>query len=475
MINLPEWLAFIRKRLFFYDGLAVLIVLSGIAYYWLVQLVGSRLLQVSKIFGLHRIEKFAPIFFILGFVTTLLLAFIFWRQTRSFPKFPEDELGILFAPDFDDELENEVNRLFVHLRHEIKSYELGIRFDLKRLPPNLLITSASEATRILRQAGGVVAVWGTMEHQSSEQGKITGFSEISVTFIHRPAQVLKSRLDSLLMSLVGRKFHVSDRTLIADRKLMARDIGLIVRNVIGIALLIDFKFQDAVKILGPLHASLQSSFYQRSIQEKRFCLQVQEDLAFALTMATSQNYNKFLFENNLYEIPLPFLEAWLKNVDQAIILDPQNSLHYTNKAIYLFLTGNIDGAIIAEKKADKYAPRASSVQNLSLAFLYNFQGNFSLSRNQYRIGLAKKTSYAEGMIAQCTNFIRQSITKFPDKKQLLLALAVLELQRGSKEKGIIALQELIANPPLLPELQGFVREAKKLLAMNKSNKENNNH
>jgi tetratricopeptide (TPR) repeat protein len=473
MNSLLESLNFLRKRLHFYDGLIVLLVLSGTAYYSLVQLIGCRLLQVSKICGLSGTDELAPIFFIFGLAAALLLPFIFWRRTRSVPKFAEDELGILFAPDFDEEIENEVNRLFIHLRQEVKSYEIGIRFDIKRLPPNLSINSASEATRILRQASGVVAVWGTMEHQSSEQGRITGFSQISITFVHRPIQLHESRIKSILMSLVGRKFHVNDRTLIADRKIMARDIGLIVRNLMGIALLIDLKFQDAVKILGPLHASLQTLFpKKRSIQEKRFFLQVQSDLAYGLTMATSFHYNKFLSEDKIYEIPLPLLNAWLNNVDQAILLDPQNSFHYINKAIYLFLIGDIDGSIIAEKKAEKYAPRASSVQNLSLAFLYNFQGNFSLSRNQYRIGLAKKTSYDELMIAQCINFIRQSITNFPEKKQFLLALAVLELKRGSKEQGIIALEKLLTDPPILPELQGFVSEAKNLLVIAKSNEGN---
>jgi hypothetical protein len=472
MINLPEWLSFIRKRFFFYDGLVVLLALSGIAYYYLIKLIGCQLFQLSKICGLPRIEEFAPILFILGFAAALFFGFIFWHRNRSLPKFAEDELGILFAPDFEEELENDVNRLFVHLRQEIKSYELGIRFNLKRLPPNLSISSASEATKILRQAGGVVAVWGTMEQQSSDQGRITGFSQISITFIHRPAQLLKSRIESILMSLMGRKLHVSDRTLIADRKIMARDIGLIVRNVMGIALIIDFKYQEATKILGPLHVSLQSIFPQkRSIHEKRFCLQVQLDLAFALTLSTSQHYNNFLLENKLYEIPLSILEAWLKNVEQAIALDPQNSQHYIDKAIYLFLIGDIDGAIIAEKRADKFAPRASSVQNLSLAFLYNFQGNFRLSRDQYRIGLAKKTSYNERMVAQCISFTRQSIRKFTEKKQLRLALAVLELRRGSKEQGIIALEELLADPPILPKLQGFLREAKRLLVIAKSNKD----
>ena len=229
--------------------------------------------------------------------------FIFWRKGRSIPKFATDELGILFAPDFEEEAEKEVDRLFIHLTQEIKSHELGLRFSLKRLPPNISITAASDAINILRNAGGVVAIWGTMEQQPSDQGRITGFSQISITFIHRPIHLHESRLESLVMSLVGRKLLISERTQMADRKIM-EDIGLVVRNVLGVALMIDFKFQDAVKILGLLYASLQSLFPGKgSTPLQRFYLQVQLDLAHSLTMATGNctmsffskiNFMKFL-------------------------------------------------------------------------------------------------------------------------------------------------------------------------------------
>ena len=474
MDKLIEYLiSLLRKRLCFYDGLTALLILSVVVYYWFVQLIGCRLLQVSKTCGLPRADELAPVFYLIGLGGSLFLLFIFWRKGRSIPKFATDELGILFAPDFEEEAEKEVDRLFIHLTQEIKSHELGLRFSLKRLPPNISITAASDAINILRNAGGVVAIWGTMEQQPSDQGRITGFSQISITFIHRPIHLHESRLESLVMSLVGRKLLISERTQMADRKIMARDIGLVVRNVLGVALMIDFKFQDAVKILGLLYASLQSLFPGKgSTPLQRFYLQVQLDLAHSLTMATGKLYNEFLFEDKLYEIPLIILETWLKNVEQAISLDPQNSVHYISKAIYLFLIGDIEGAIRADKKADKLAPRASSAQNFSLAFLYNFQGDFRFSRNQYNIGLAKKTSYDERMITQCIIFITQTIKRFPDKKQLKLALAVLELKRGSKQKGIIALEELLTDPPIVPELQGFVSEAKKLIEIAKSTKGN---
>jgi len=464
---LIQFLEFIRKRLVFIDGLLVLLIITGLIYFWVAKEVGCHVLQIAKSCGLPNAEGLADPFFLIGLAVALFISFIFWCRHRSVPKFGKDEFGILFAPDFDEEIEREVDRLFVNLRHEIKSHEIGNRFSLKRLPANLSISSASEATVILRNAGGAVAVWGTMEQQSGNDGRITGFSHISITFLH-PALLSESRLETLAFSMVGRKFHVNERTQIIDRKMMARDIGLIVRNMLGVALMLGLKFKEAIRILGPLHANLQATLPgKRPLPLQCFCLQVQYDLAYSLTKATSEQYREFLFKDYLYEIPQPLIERWLKNVDQAISLDSQNSLHFINKAIYLFLSGDIEGAITAEKKADKLAPRASSVQNISLAFLYNFKGNLQLSRNQYRIGLAKKTSYNEEMISQCLSFIRQTIAKFPEKKQLRLALAVLELRRGSKEVAIRSLEELLADPPRSPELQGFINEARNLLRESK--------
>ncbi len=323
---------------------------------------------------------------------------------------------------------------------------------------------------MLNGAGGAVAVWGPMEQQSSDKGRTTGFSKFSITLIHRPAQLSMARYATLAMSLVGRQFHIHDGTQIIDRNIVARDIGLVVRNALGVKLLIDLKYQEAVKILGPLYVNLQSIFPgKRPIPLQRFCLQVQYDFAYSLTMTISKQYREFLDNGNLYDIPLPILEGWLNNTNQAIALDPQNSAHYVSKGIYLFLMGDVDGAIKAEKKAEQIAPKAVSGPNFSLAYLYNFKGLLKLSRNQYRIGLAKKTSYEEEMIFQCLTFIRQSIPRFLEKKQLRIALAILELRRGSKEQARRALEEFLADSPHESELEDFITEANNLLILAKSN------
>lgn len=141
-----------------------------------------------------------------------------------------------------------------------------------------------------------------------------------------------------------------------------------------------------------------------------------------MNRAISQQYRKFLDQGGIYEIPPNILAEWMEAINKAQLLDPQNSVHPISKGIYLFLNGDIDGAIRAEKRAEQLAPKAVSAPNFSLAFLYNFKGNLRLSRNQYSAGLAKKTSYEEDMIFQCITFIRQTIKRYPEKKQLKLRL-----------------------------------------------------
>jgi tetratricopeptide (TPR) repeat protein len=464
-----DTLAFLRKHWFFPDGLVALLVLVSFLYFWFAKAIGGHILEVVKACGFHTGVGLQNSVFLIGFIAVLLMAFFLWRWYRSVPKFGNDELGIIFAPDFDEEIEKEVNRLFIHLTQEIKSHEIGNRFSIKRLPPNLIISSAADATRLLRTAGGAVAIWGPMEQQSGEKGRTMGFSKFSITFIHRSTQFFMSRFETMAMSLVGRQFRIRDSAQISDRNIVARDISLVVRNALGIKLLFDQKFQEAANILGPLHINLQlTSSQKQSMLLKPFCLQVQYDFAYSLTMAASKEYKEFLFNGKLYDIPFPIIEGWLRNCNQAMALDSQNSMHNVSKGIYLFLKGDVDGAIRAEKKAEQLAPKAVSAPNFSLAFLYNFKGNLKLSRNQYRIGLAKKTSYEKEMISQCLAFTRQSISRFPKKKQLRLALAVLELRRGNKEQGIKALEEFMADTPHEPELQDFVNEAENLLERAKS-------
>ena len=470
MQHVIEILKFLRNRFHFWDGLVVLVVAAVGLYEILAQLLGSHVFALAKAMAIPNAEILAHVLYLSGFAIVLLVAVYTWKRFRSVPKFRQNELGIIFAPRFPSDLEEDVTHLLSHLKQELKAHQFGNQFVIKQLPPNLSINSSEEASRFLRESLGTTAVWGLLDSQQSQKGRTTRFSRVSFTFVHQPAAIDPMRVKVMALSMAGRKMHTEDRTLIADRQMMAKDIGVIVRNFIGISLSIDLRWHDAVKVFLPLHAELKTS---QGVSGRKiptgFVKQIGYDLAFALTMATSVEYREFLFERGLASIPPDQCKAWLKNVNQAVRIDPQNSVHFLSKAIYHFLLGNCSEAIRAATKAKKLAPKALATPNFSLAFLHNYSGDFVKSQQEYRLGLAKKTSYDADLIAQCRIFIRQCIDLFPEKKQLRLALAVIEINRGSKDEGIKQLRLMQADPPTGAKFSRFVEEGRKLLNRTESN------
>jgi tetratricopeptide (TPR) repeat protein len=158
------------------------------------------------------------------------------------------------------------------------------------------------------------------------------------------------------------------------------------------------------------------------------------------------------------------IKRWLQNIEEAIKLNPQNSNHFLAKSIFHFLLAEYDKAISAVTKAKTLAPKAVASPNYSLAFLYNFQGQFEKSREEYRAAMRKKTSRDPESIKSIIYFIEQAVRHFPDKKQLKLALGLLEVHRGSVKNGIKVLEDFLNDPPQDKKMQPFIKEAEGLLS-----------
>jgi len=464
MKELIDGIKFLRARLYFFDGLLVLFLITATGYDYLASNVGIHFWRILTRLGVP--VEYSDGAYLLGLLTMFLVAFLFWRHMRSVPKFKKRELGVLFAPKFPEDIDLDVSSLMDSLDMELKSHQLNNQFSVKRLPPNMSITSAEEAESIVRKAGATTAVWGLMDSENTEGTKRTGFSRISFTFIHSPTHINPNRHAIIALSLHGKKYKYEERTQIADRSIVARDIGIVVRNLIGVSLLIDQKWSEVIKVFTPLHHDLIIiKEKDKSPPIQAFASQVGYDLAWSISMNSSSQYRVELFDQKLYSIPKTELSKRLSQIKLAIKLDPQNSVHHFYESIYYFLLGQCSSAIQSSMKGLRESPRALAVGNFSLAFLYNFIGNYKKSKEQYRIGMAKKSSYDEDLIEQCMVFTLQSIKRFPEKKQLRLALATLDIKRGSGKEGANQLREFLAASPDSLELKGFVLEAERLLAI----------
>lgn len=468
-MNIPENLIalieYCKKHLHFLDGLIVLLITSTIAYYTLTSLVGSHLINALSLINIELSKEYASFFFLNGLIGTWVIVVLIWFKNRTVKKFKKNEIGIIFAPHYPEDISKEVESLYNALQQEVRSHELGVRFSVKRLPPNISINGRNEAEDILRGCHGLVAIWGIMEQEESKTST-TGFSTINFTFVHRQVRVnIGSFASRLTVPLSEKKWKIDKKNLIVDQRIIAQDINLVVQNMIGLALYFNERYEDAVKVYLPLYNKLKAQVQEsRSVPLRRFYNQIKNDCAMFIQQSVMDKYFKYLYGEGVYSIPQSLLKKWLANIEQAIKLDSQNSLLYIDKAILLFLLGDIIKAVTACKKAKTLAPKADASPLLSLAFLYHFKADYGNSNTLYRRALRLKTSYSAAIIKQSLHFIELTIEKYPEKKQFKYALGVLELSRGDSKLGCEMISHFLKDARGDDSLLKLVEEGEKLLS-----------
>lgn len=464
--DLLKLLTFLRKRAYFWDGLVVLLVLVLVISWGLCRFAGPSVAGIFAHCGLPFSEGAKDALILIMYLLAILLSLRFWYRIRTLHTFRESELGVVFAPHYPEGLQEDAERLFVNLKQHVKGSDIGKQFAIVWLPPNINIYSSHEAIDLLHSCRGTTAVWGPFEQQQNASTRSTGFARLSFTFVHAGGPLHPLRQEVLALSMIGTNLRVRETDQIADRNILARNIGFVVRNILGITLLTHGNYSEAAKIFGPLSVDLAINVKQGPLWAKRVYFQSKYDLAYALTMSAQTQFLLYLFQGKLFSIPREQLNAWLANTTQAQSLDPQNSIHPLSRAIYLFLLGDISKAIKASLFAKEIAPLALAAPNLSLAFLYNFVGDYKKSRNEYFRGLSKKTSYDEFTIRHCITFSEQTVTHFPNKLQLRLALGLLKLRRGDPNVGRQEIRRFVEEAHRIGIDDDFVREGYRLLQEN---------
>ncbi|MBN2424618.1 MAG: hypothetical protein JXR46_17100 [Calditrichaceae bacterium] len=454
----------LKKRIYFKDGLIILLLFVNFIYYNIIKSLADYLLEASKFLKINLTNEVFSIFYLISILVISTIIWIIWLRIRTIRKFKKNEIGIIFAPDYPENLEDDVKKIYDSLIHEIKPYELGIKFSIKKLPPNRRITDVGEAKIILEKYKGITAVWGIIDKEGVER-KSTGFSKIYFTHIYQPSLInFKTLADRIIPTIQGKKWKIDERNLNADRYLIARDISLVVRNLIGISLYINRRFDDAAKIFLPLCTQLKSLLQSdNNLNLRKFYTNVKIDCAAIINLSTTLEYEKYLYNDSIYNIPTQLCNKWIKNINCAIKLDSQNSSHYVMKAIYLFLVNDFSNSLKTCKKAIELAPKADAGPSFSIAFLYAFMEDFEKARREYRRSLAKKTSYDDIFISRLLMFIDQTIEKFPGKIQFHIILGILEYYRGDKEKGLEEIHLFISKAKGNTKMLPFLNEANRIL------------
>jgi len=460
-----EILKWFRRRIYFVDGLIGLLFLLFSAYTYIATTFGPHLMKAMNWYGHPLSSDLASILFIFGSCIPVLTAIAVWVNLRALPRFQKKELAVVFAPNFCENLEEDVNKVFIALRQELKSHEFGNRFSLKKLPPNRSINSHDDALKILAKCNAVVAVWGIFEKQENGCDSVTGFQRLAFTFHHVPLILTKDWLTRIQTPMIGKKWQIESKDFFAGHQLLVRNVGFVVRNMIGLALYVAADYQEAIKVFLKLAGDLTSAVFRNpSVELQSFLFQVKHDCALAMTKQMMPDYNRHLYSGKLYSIAPDQWALWIQQLNEAIKISPQSVGPYLFKSISHFMLGEIDKSIRAARKAKELDRKAFAAPNFSLAFLYNFIGDYKKSRREYRLGMAKENSYEEGLIRECLSFIRQTIEKYPEKKQLRLAFGLISFYRSDKDIAAKEIRDFLMAADTDPNLVDFSNEGKRLLA-----------
>src|SRR5437016_3097906 len=99
-VNVLDQLKYLRTRIYFVDGLLVLILLTVGLFVAFALLLGKHLLRALDWAGRPLSSPLASLLFICGIIIVVGICFAVWSRLRRLPHFNDDELGIIFAPNF---------------------------------------------------------------------------------------------------------------------------------------------------------------------------------------------------------------------------------------------------------------------------------------------------------------------------------------------------------------------------------------
>jgi len=441
-----------RRHFYAIEGFLILEIVVFFIYFEIAKVCGPNFITAISFFGVVVPRKIPSLLFIFGCVIISIGVFIFWFRKRSLPRFREDELGILFAPNFPDELEDEIKMLVINLQQEIHTVNFNNKFIIKTLSPNHQINSDQDALKIIRKAGGVLIIWGL--YNKNIQGNLGSFSRIKFSFVHNPIIPTTDWLTRITMQR-------HELRQAPDHAILVQHIGIVAKDLIGLSLYVSGNYSEASRVFLSILPAVSHKSNIPGVDQ--FQQALRGNIASALTRETWFEYQKHLYQGKLFDIPNEWCKKWLDQLEQAMKIAPGYPEALLSKAIYHFLLGQVDLAIRAVKKAGERDRALNPTSNFSLGFLYVFIGDYKKFRKEFKRGLAKAGSYDEEMIRQCSFFISQTIDKFPEKKQLVFLMGYIAFHRGNSDLGEEKLRKFIEISQDDPSMQEFINEAKKLL------------
>ncbi|MDD5063276.1 MAG: hypothetical protein PHQ35_00770 [Phycisphaerae bacterium] len=385
------------------------------------------------------------------------IVLIIWLSLRRVPTFNQKQIGILFGPVRDEELSKELSDLRKRLESEIRSRDFTNLISIKQIPPNHLTGPHDINIRLLNKARGQVLICGRFECLTVKGKQLTGFSSLTISCIKTILLKPQMIADALSEKKLGWNI---ENTI--DKNIVANNLAELSRYIVALGLFSQNRFNESKVLLGLLYADVNVKYNQRRriAPISRFIENIKQLYAISLLQEVRLEYLQELYEERLFQIPQPKLEAWLKQTNSALQLDPANSTtSYALIAIFQFLLGDIPAAKTSIRMSRNNLQKETQIScDFSEAFLLAYEGNLREAKKIYKRIMTYAPSLA--LLNSVLFFLTQAITKYPDKPQFKFIYALLNEGFGDVKLAITEYQEFIKVSESIPKFSQWVKEAR---------------
>jgi len=341
-----------KKALFLYSLLLnLLLAFTVLACY--------RILKDINL--LIKINEFIQFFLISAVIVLLfnLVLFFCWLYWRSSPRISNNEIGILFAPQSDEEASDLIYALYRQVLIELKNSSVD-KIRCRLLPSNIIVTNPGIANEQLVKSGARLIIYGHFSRGNIENEKFEGFRNITFFVRHRNLHEIEKQpvLRDLASALAFRKFTLSEKNSFLDKTIVAENISNVALFFISVGLTLDGRIEEAICILDGLLQNFEPlrgnqphlRYFENSIKS---CLTV------AVNSQCMYLYETHLMDNiTNKEFDQVAEELEILN-NRLIKINRQTSDYYLQKGIIEFHFGRLKYSWEAIKHAKDLSPKTS--------------------------------------------------------------------------------------------------------------------
>lgn len=359
-----------------------------------------------------------------------------WVFIRRVPRFKNGEIGVLFAPQGDDDVIKDIDYIEQEVVSKLKLSKYASLFVIKRLPKNRIIRDVETAKAVRQKSGCMLLIWGPYLKGRAQGKEYRGFQDGKLSFTYAiPAQDL--HLEQVYQKDIGyglanRKWMFASENELIERDFIVNNVVDVVRYIIGLCLLyfgnLSVGRDLLVEIIKNPSMGVWNAKAERSIAE--FLQNIKIKIGWADIRAAHNLYETKVFSRGKLICDGKTLDDILKLTEISLANYP-SAQAYLLRAIIFFLKEDIGKARHALAGLKKKEPTNPS-SDYSLGFLYAYENNLERAERRYKRAIDATYNASSYFLFHLVEFPAAVLNLKPDRIGLHYVLGVLHKELVDK-------------------------------------------